>query len=158
MADKFAIDKLNLKYAVSPTNGNKVMAYAPERYYPQVGGSFDWMGKQLDEAVAKSAGIDMTAYDPSGVFDTDTKGVRLYGAPRALVSDETTARDISSGKPPSYQIVLQDDKGRWAAMTAPNGAAVQRFRFDPTAPFAERASDMEARRAAIPAPFSGVQP
>jgi hypothetical protein len=33
VADKFAMEKLNLKYSVSPINGNRVTAYAPERYY-----------------------------------------------------------------------------------------------------------------------------
>lgn len=170
MADTFAVEKLNLKYAVSPTNGNRVMANAPERYYPQVGGSHDWMKMQLDDAVAKSAGVDKSLPDLSsgkgGLFgtvdinepaDTGLPGERRYAAPRAIVSDAMTDRDIASGKPPSYQVILQDANGRWAAMTGAD-LKVQRFRFDPSAPFAERATKMEARRAAMPEPFSGVQP
>jgi hypothetical protein len=176
MADKFAMEKLNLRYAVSPTNGNRVMANAPERYYPQVGGSFDWMGKQLDDAVAKSVGVSAAggAYDkntppgelygtvaPGEEFGNETPGERRYGAQRALVSDQTTDRDIASGKPPSYQVIVQDTNGRWSALTgtpADGGNMVQRFRFDPTTPFAERAATMNARRASLPGPFEGPMP
>ena len=50
-AENFAMEKLKLKYDVSATNGNRVMAFPPERYYPPVGGTYDWMQTQLDEAV-----------------------------------------------------------------------------------------------------------
>lgn len=164
MADNFAMEKLRLKYAVSPTNGNKVMANAPEKYYPQVGGSHDWMTQQLDEAVAKHLGVSASggAYDknlppgalygevkPGDTFGDETPSERRYNARRALVSDQTTDRDIASGKPPSYQVIVQDVNGRWSVLT---GAAVegpnmvQRFRFDPSAPFAKRSQDMEVRR------------
>jgi hypothetical protein len=176
MADKFAMEKLNLKYAVSPTNGNKVMANAPERSYPMVGGSYDWMANQLDEAVAKSVGVTKAsgAYDkntpagelygtvaPGETFGNETPGERRYGAKRALVSDQTTDRDIASGKPPSYQVIVQDTNGRWSALT---GATVegsntpQRFRFDPTTPFAERAASMNKLREMAAGVTSEQQP
>lgn len=169
MADKFAMEKLNLKYAVSPTNGNKIMANAPERYYPQVGGSHDWMSQQLDEAVAKQLGVQSSggAYDknlppgalygdvkPGDTFGDETPGERRYNARRALVSDQVTDRDIASGKPPSYQVIVQDNNGRWSALTGstvegPN--TVQRFRFDPTTPFAERAAKANEARTVMQA-------
>lgn len=128
-ADKFAMEKLNLKYAVSPTNNNRVTAYAPERYYPQVGGSHDWMAKQLDDAVEKATGVDRTSvagetvpgvgFVSNNVFGDQTPGERQYRAARAILPDATTERDIANGKPPSYQVILQDTNGRWSAMTAP---------------------------------------
>jgi hypothetical protein len=152
-ADKFAMEKLNLKYAVSPTNGNRITANAPERYYPQVGGSYDWMGKQLDEAVAKQLGLepppsptDTSYIQPAGLGTTEeSPGVRKYGAGRALVPDDATDRDITNGKPPSYQVIIRDPNGRWSTMTGPSGAT-QRFRFDPAQPFAERAAAAETAR------------
>jgi muramidase (phage lysozyme) len=127
-ADKFAMEKLNLKYAVSPTNGNRVMANAPERYYPAIAGSYDWMAKQLDDAVGAAAGVAGAVMrsralsggeSDEGISETELRGERQYTAPRALVADEQTDRDIANKKPPSYQVMLQDPNGRWSAMTAP---------------------------------------
>jgi hypothetical protein len=161
-ADKFAVEKLNLKYAVSPTNGNRVMANAPERYYPQVGGSHDWMAQQLDDALAKTFGIDHSGDAIASITGgTGTTGERQYTAHRALVSDETTDRDIANNKPPSYQVILQDVNGRWSTMAA--GGITQRFRFDPTEAFAKRASTMETIRPTVSMlrgdqPFGGATP
>jgi hypothetical protein len=55
-ADKYAIDKLKMKYEVSPTNGNRVMARAPEKYYPEVNGSHDWMSDQLAAEIKAATG------------------------------------------------------------------------------------------------------
>ena len=156
-ADNFAMEKLNLKYALSPTNGNRVMPYAPERYYPEIGGSHDWMTKQLDDAVAQHFGVntkpDLTAAlagtveQTASLMDERSPAERQYGARRALVSDEMTERDIASGRPPSYQVIVQDPNGRWGAISGAAGAA--RFRFDPAQPFAERAAAAERVRPTI---------
>lgn len=155
-ADKFALEKLGNKYAVSPTNGDRVTAYAPERYYPQVGGSYDWMAEQLDAAVAGKLGVDRTppsdlgeAIEPASLaLKDDSRAERQYGAQRSLVSDDATERDIAAGRPPSYQEIIRDPNGRWSAMTGAGGTA-QRFRFDPSAPFAERAAGAEYARPTV---------
>jgi hypothetical protein len=159
-ADNFAMEKLNLKYGMSPSNGNRVMAYPPERYYPQVGGSHDWMSKQLDDELARHLGVPTmpplergfaVAVEPTALYATaETPAERQYGAGRALVSDDTTQSDIAAGRPPSYQVVLQDRNGRWSALSGANGL-VQRFRFDPSAPFAQRAAAAEQVRPTVQA-------
>jgi hypothetical protein len=156
-ADNFAMEKLNLKYGMSPSNGNRVMAYPPERYYPQVGGSHDWMTEQLDAELARHLGVPRiqppqfyAAIEPMAYETGVTPAERQYGANRALVADDTTQSDIAAGRPPSYQVVLQDPNGRWGMLTGTNGL-VQRFRFDPTAPFAERAVAAEQVRPTVQA-------
>lgn len=168
MADKFAIEKLNNKYAVSPTNGNRVTANPPEKYYPLVAGSHDWMGAQLNDAVRTYTGAVHGArtqlnvnelHQLAGKSPVDASAARKYVAPRALVPDDQTARDIAAGNPPSYQIVLQDPNGRWAAMTNPDNSKTARFRFDPAQAFASHAAEAEKRRAAITLnPDAVVQP
>jgi hypothetical protein len=79
-----------------------------------------------------------------------------------LVADPTTEADIAAGRPPSYQVVLRDPNGRWSIMSGANGTA-QRFRFDPAAPFAERAAAAERVRPTVQAlqaqtPGLGGQP
>jgi hypothetical protein len=171
MADSYAVEKLGLKYSLSPTNGNRVMAYAPEKYYPAIGGSRDWMTTQLDAAVAKQLNVkgapDLTdalasAVEPTAtLMDNRSPAERQYGAQRALVSDETTQRDIANRKPPSYRVILQDPNGRWAAMAAADGTP-QRFRFDPAEVFAARAAGAEYARPTIQGLqtplFGGVTP
>ena len=160
-ADNFAMEKLNLKYGVSASNGNRVMAYPPERYYPQVGGSHDWMTRQLDDELAKYFGVSTAipsvgrgvelAVEPTAMAaQAETPAERQYGAARALVSDDVTQSDIAAGRPPSYQVVLQDPNGRWGMLTNPAGA-VQRFRFDPTNAFAVRAAEAERVRPTVQA-------
>jgi hypothetical protein len=168
MADRFAMEKLGNKYAVSPVNGNRVTAYAPEKYYPQVGGSFDWMSKQLDDMVASATGADRPSApsvgesaaafgadigysSAGGAGDNSPVGQRQYGAPRALVPDAMTESDIANKKPPSYRVVIQDPNGRWAALTDATGKP-QRVRFDPTDAFAKRAASAEVLRGILPSP------
>lgn len=153
-ADKFAVEKLQMKYAVSPTNGNRVMPYAPERYYPAVGGTHDWMAKQLDDAVSHATGADTVTIDRSGRPRSRPEGTAANSAPRALVPDDQTERDVANGKPPSYQVMLQDSNGRWSTLGADKS---QRFRFDPTGPVAERAAAMNERRDFINQ-YAGVGP
>jgi hypothetical protein len=157
MADKFAMEKLQLKYAVSPTNGNRVMANAPERYYPEVGGSHDWMAQQLDQDIAEATGGAQPGHQfegerispkqgPRYVAPGSAVGAREYNAPRALVADRTTEEDIANGRKPSYQVILQDPNGRWNVLQDNLNRTPLRIRFDPTQPFAERAERMEALR------------
>lgn len=170
MADKFAMEKLANKYAVSPVNGNRVTANAPERYYPEVGGSHDWMSDQLDADIKAATGggpreafTGMRTSPSQGprylpVTSESLIGMRQYAAARAIVPDATTESDIASGKPPSYQIILQDGNGRWGALQDSAGQP-RRIRFDPTQAFAAHATAAEQQRAADSPDNAGkVQP
>ena len=110
MADKFAVEKLGNKYALSPANGNRVMANAPERYYPEVAGSHDWIGQQLDHEIGQITGGKLfegmrvspkqgpryaSPYTDAGSF---ARG--QYMANRALVPDSVTETDIANKNPP----------------------------------------------------------
>ena len=162
-ADKFAMEKLNNKYALSPTNGNRVMANAPERYYPEVAGSHDWMADQLDKDLVDATGggprkmfTGMRTSPKQGpryapVTDQSVVGMRQYAAARAIVPDATTESDIANKKPPSYQVVLQDGNGRWGALMDASGQP-RRIRFDPTQAFAAHAARAETARSMTPDP------
>jgi hypothetical protein len=143
-ADVAATNAIKIKFAVSPTNGNRVMANAPENaaYYPPVDGSYDWMGKQLDDDVAKQinanlgTSMDLAARGAIGAMPrygsttAEREAVKEYRTPRALISDQTTDADIAAHKPPSYLVVIQQDDGRFAPLQMPGGA-LYRQRFDP---------------------------
>lgn len=152
MADAFAMEKLRNKYALSPANGNRVMANAPERYYPEVAGSHDWIGQQLDHEIGQATGGKLfegerTSPKQGPRYATGQAGSQ-YMANRAIVPDTVTETDIQNKKPPSYQIVLQDPKtGRWGAMMDAAGWP-RRIRFDPSEAFATHAARAEAQRTA----------
>ncbi|HEY8751596.1 MAG TPA: hypothetical protein VIM11_26680 [Tepidisphaeraceae bacterium] len=169
MADKFAIEKLNNKYALSPANGNRVMANAPERYYPEVAGSHDWIGQQLDHEMGIVTGgklFEGERVSPkqgpryaSPMSDSGAFASRQFMASRAIVPDKVTETDIANKKPPSYQIVLQDPAtGRWGAMQDSQGQP-RRIRFDPSEAFAAHAARaVAARTAGAFNPDAVVQP
>lgn len=166
-ADSYAVEKLKNKYAVSPTNGNRVTPYAPEGYYPTINGSHDWMAKQLDDAVAKQLGVNNTldlagafagAVEPTAaLMDERSPAERQYTAQRALVSDDATERDIANKRPPSYQVILRDPNGRWSVMSGTSGTP-QRFRFDPAPEQRARDASAETSRAAILSLQSQMKP
>jgi hypothetical protein len=156
-ADVAATNAIKIKFATSPTNGNRVMAYAPEGYYPPVDGSRDWMAKQLDDDVAKliktqyNSSLDVQAFDRPGALpqyggsEQDAAAMAAYRAPRALVPDQTTQADIAAHKPPSYTVVVQQPDGRFSALAQPDGTPL-RYRFDPSQFQADLAARKEQER------------
>ena len=156
-ADVAATNAIKIKFAISPTNGNRVMAYAPEGYYPQVDGSQDWMAKQLDDDVAKliktqyGSNLDVQGREKPGALplyggtEQDAAATAAYRAPRALVPDQMTQADIAAHKPPSYTVVVQQPDGRFSALAKPDGTPY-RYRFDPSQFQADLAARMEQER------------
>lgn len=146
-----ALDEMDRIYGVNDVSGNgRVMKFPPQKVYPPVNGSHEWMENQLvDEVNAAMFGDDVTI--PDGSFgDVLADGLSLGGAfPNrvkrnqiALVSDATTAKEVKSGKPASYIVYAMRDG---ALEQLP-----QRFEFDPKpAKAAARASFYEARTKAM---------
>jgi len=126
----------------------RVMPNPPERYFPAIDGSHDWINRQLNEDVIAAMG---DAGGPGG------KGVRTqaFGVPltpeqqtahnkatadKTIVTDNQTQADIAAGRPPSYQVVVELD-GRYQVLTDATGKTL-RFRPDPKAGAAQRADRM----------------
>lgn len=70
-----------------------LMRHPPERYYPMVGGSHDWMNVQLrgELGIAEDESVQ-------------------------LISDNRTQADIEAGRPPSYLVATEKD-GVWRLAT-----------------------------------------
>jgi hypothetical protein len=166
-ADVAATNAIKIKFAVSPTNGNRVMARAPETVYRNpdgspmtVDGSFDWMAKQLDADVARqiamqygtSINLQKTgdlANLPVNPGEKDAAAVDAYRAPHMLLSDQVTDADIAAHKPPSYPVAIQGPDGRISLLTYPDGT-IYRQRFDPKSFQADLAARAEKERADNP--------
>lgn len=155
-----AVEGLKSEWQVSQIGGNSLMKNAPEAHYPALAGNHDWMRTDLQDHIASILGPQVTMGD-DGTF-------KQHWTFQGILSDPQTAREVKSpppgpdGKPrgPSYQIVVQDDRGQSQILTQ-NGT-ISRFAWDPsgrTAMDTARAkSTFDARRSDIQAvqPYQGV--
>jgi hypothetical protein len=120
-----------------------------------VNGSMDWMKQQLDADILKAVG-DTGGARPgyaspiSGptLTEAQNEAIQKASAPRALVSDQTTAADVASGKPASYKVVIQDKDGRFSILSDAASGKDLRVRFDPSMAQADQIEQAEKARAA----------
>jgi hypothetical protein len=104
-ADDLALKRLQQSWGPSPANGNQVMKYPPERYYPEVRGSRDWMKDDLQKFLM-------------------TTPHNLDRSLSGLISDDQTRAEISAGHPPSYQVLIRKMDGSLYVLP-------KRIAFDP---------------------------
>ena len=55
-ADELAMKRLQQSWGPSAVNGNQVMKYPPEKYYPNIGGSHAWLNDEVTAAVTSAIG------------------------------------------------------------------------------------------------------
>jgi hypothetical protein len=105
IATKIAGAQFKRSYGVSTINGQKeVMLYPPEYFYPEVGGSRDYIRSQAEEVALKSApGID-------------PKTVRL-------VADRTSRHNLARLGVASYQLQYVNKYGLPEVILGPDGDA-----------------------------------
>lgn len=104
------------KWSASPLNGGKLMLNAPEKYYPDIGGSWDWMRAQLEEELSKTIGAPSTVEPSLGsLLVPGTTPERNYSW--ELVADRKTEMEAQAfearnrtGARPSYQVVVTDHR------------------------------------------------
>lgn len=140
-ADKYATEKLANKYSVSPTNGNQVMANAPEKavnpktgqpFYPQVGGSYGWMAQQVDTDVKGFFRDRAQALYPGETQMAKDNYAANVNAAHWLIPDDKTQADIAAGRPPSYTLVVKDAASGRTAVASDARGMPMRLRFDPS--------------------------
>lgn len=109
-AEAFAKETLGKKYTFSPSNGDRLTAWAPETSdaYKQVNRSKDYIGTQLADFMAAQGHPGAKAY---------------------LVPDTQTDAEIhTDGAAPSYRVVAQGNDGQFHALPT-----TARFSADPRA-------------------------
>lgn len=130
-ATKQAAQKMKTIYGSSDVNNGDMMRHPPERYYPEIGGSHDWMRAPIEADIEKAIGKPRI-----GFTRTDLGPRTSTNWTYNLVADSQTEAEIGSGRAPSYQVFVKDaDTGM---VNAPRDAAgnLMRYRWDPTAPVA----------------------
>ncbi|TCR64697.1 transglycosylase SLT domain-containing protein [Bosea sp. BK604] len=155
-ARQIAVDRLKKVWAPSIANGGRLMKFAPEKSaaYPPIGGSHDWIAKQLDNDVRTTLyGMgalipDITGRDASQNI-ASPEATAMLGAPRMIVPDARTEAEFNAGKPPSYPIVVMAPNGMYVALQNAQG---QQARFTANPDIA-----LTAGRDAALATFGGME-
>lgn len=110
-ASELAVQRLQSTWGVSQAAGNQVMKNPPERSYPQVDGSHEWMKQDLEAWVTKRAGAQFTAGPRT--LEVGIGGVvqdRNWSV-AGMIADGQTQAEIAQGKPPSYQVAIKRKDG-----------------------------------------------
>ncbi|BEV44424.1 hypothetical protein [Afipia carboxidovorans] len=161
-ADELAFKRLEQTWGPSAANGNQVMKYPPEKYYPSIGRSHAWLNDEVKAAVEGAMG---PRFDTSQGLVGDVE-VPITGAENwkviGLVPAPNTAARIARGEPPAYSIVVQKRNGMIETVIDKDGRSA--VTFDPTSYVDRYETDMRARERrvkdnlAAARSFDGVQP
>lgn len=141
-ASDLAVQRLQSTWGVSATAGNQVMKNPPERSYPSIGGSHDWLQADLKDWVAKRAGAEFAP--GARTLEAGVGGVarsRNWSV-EGLISDGQTQAEIAAGRPASYQVAIKKADGTMQIMGS-------RIAFDPSDHVAQRSAELEQRRQSV---------
>lgn len=151
VALKQTVDLMKTKWQASAINGGRLMLNAPEQLrgpdgnpiYPAVNGSYSWMTKQLESAIAAEVGKPRTETLPG--VEGATGGTPITSSAQnwnyTLVPDRQTAAEAQRGLPASYNVVVVD------AATGKSSVLPRRFAWDVTEDVAKARVDFEQQRA-----------
>ncbi len=126
MAKSQAVERLKQVWGPSALTGGALIKHPPDRYYPEVDGSHDWMKADVEKAIEGITGKPrLKAPDMARMY------VEEPNWSYKVVSDAQTAAEVAARRPPSYMVVVTDAAtGRSDPPLGPDGRP-QRFRFDP---------------------------
>jgi hypothetical protein len=148
-ANALAVTRLQATWGVSQAAGNQVMKNPPERSYPQIGGSHDWIQSDLTDWVAKKAGPQFTAGPRT--LESGIGGVaqsRNWNV-EGLIADSITEAEIKAGLPPSYGVAIRMADGTTALFGVTRKPGDPSVRFDPSSHIAAHAANLQGRKQAV---------
>jgi hypothetical protein len=141
-ASDLAVQRLQSTWGVSKAAGNQVMKNPPERSYPAISGSHDWLQADLTAWVAKRAGAEFTAGTRSLEGGIGTAGSVRNWSVEGMISDGQTQGEIAAGRPPSYQVAIKKADGTMQILPS-------RIAFDPSDHIAEHGAKLEQRKQSV---------
>jgi hypothetical protein len=145
------VERLKTVWGPTAVAGGALMKYPPERYYPQVDGSYDWMKRNLEASITASRFGEGTVTVNTPGITPDIPGappqVEVPAFTYKLVADGRTEADVAARRPPSYSVVVRDlQSGRDTSPLGWDGKP-QRFSFDPANAQAQARERFTTRRA-----------
>lgn len=117
-AKQFALDKIRTRWGTSSANQGRLMRFPPERHYPQVNGSHDWIGEQLKREIGPLVAVEE--------LNPDNRIPNM-----SIVATRQTEADIAAGRPPRYKVLSQDENGLYNPIFNENGQEAF-ISFDPS--------------------------
>lgn len=137
-----ALTTMDRIYGPNKVSGSlRLMKYPPNLVYPPVGGSHEWMQTALVNDVNAALEIPEDPADREVWQMQFQPSERIAADQIKLVSDATTAREVTSGRPASYVVYYADSEGKLHQLP-------MRYEFDPTSARTELRSEFEAARPA----------
>jgi hypothetical protein len=148
-AKEQAVERLKTVWGASALTGGALMRHPPEKYYPQVDGSHDWMRRDIEAGLTAVMGrpptelrTTMDAGPMAGDIAMPATNYRYR-----LTSDAITEADVAAKRPPSYNVVvINPTTGALDAPLDPAGKPM-RFRFDQNAAQSEARAGFGVERA-----------
>jgi muramidase (phage lysozyme) len=110
-ASDLAVQRLQSTWGVSHAAGNQIMKNPPERAYPQVDGSHEWLKQDLTSWVSKRAGLEFEPSPALGMAGVGPSGPLRNWSLAGMIADGQTQAEIAQGKPPSYQVAIKRKDG-----------------------------------------------
>ena len=147
-ASDLAVQRLQSTWGVSQAAGNQVMKNPPERAYPQVDGSHEWLKQDLDAWVTKRVGAQFTAGPRTlevgigGVIQSRNWDIA------GMIADGQTQAEIAGGRPASYQVAIRRKDGTLDILPG-------RVAFDPADHISKYGAKLQRARAATEAGRQG---
>ena len=100
MAANRALTEMSRVYGPNQITGNsRLMKFPPQNFYPRSITNPDWMQRQVVADVNAVIGAPRVTRDPASL------AARVSASDIVMLSDETTRREISAGKAPSYTVL-----------------------------------------------------
>lgn len=155
------VERLKTVWGPSSVVNGALMRHPPERYYPQVDGSHDWMKRDVEAAITASRlGSGTVTINLPGVAP-DIGGPMTGEIPAfsyKVLSDARTDADVANKRPPSYVVLVKDlQSGRDTIPLGWDGQPM-RFSFDPANAQATAREKFQTKRDVVMGavdPFSG---
>jgi hypothetical protein len=138
-ASDLAVKRLQSTWGVSQAAGNQVMKNPPERSYPAIDGSHDWLAADLNKWVAGKVGAEFSSGARTLEAGFAGVGQNRNWSVAGMISDGQTQAEISAGRPPSYQVAIKKADGTLDIIPS-------RIAFDPSDHIAEHGARLEQRR------------
>lgn len=135
-AEAQTVERLKTVWGPSTVADGALMRHPPERYYPQVDGSWDWMKRDLESSITASRlGAGTTTVNVPGVTP-DIPGAPATAEVPAfsyrLLSDQRTEADVGAKRPPSYTVMVRDLASGRDTVPLDWAGNPMRFSFDPS--------------------------
>lgn len=111
-ASRLTIERMKSQWRPSGISDGRLMKFAPEAYYPQIGGSYDWMKESMMRGIEAVMGPQFGAPAGAAPGSISEGAVGLNWQFKGLVADAQTEQEVKSGKPPTYQIAITDARGQ----------------------------------------------